>query len=87
VNEDIVLYECVAVRRRGSELFVDTDIRGSRPARCDTVHVSIVPGSLKLVETRERPLALTDVFVDDRAAVAVDLRCRVITHALPARRA
>jgi len=83
VIEDTTPYECVEVQRRGRELFVDTDTRGSRPARCDTVHVKVVPGSLKLVETRECPLVLlTEVLVEVRAAVAVDLRRRVITHVL-----
>jgi hypothetical protein len=41
-------YECVGVQRRDGEPFVDTDIRGNRPVRCDTVHVSVVPGNLKL---------------------------------------
>jgi hypothetical protein len=81
-DQGCVLHGRVGVQRRGSELLVDIDIRGSRPARCDTVHVSVVPGSLKLVETRECPLVLTEVLVEVRAAVAVDLRRRVTTHVL-----
>jgi hypothetical protein len=45
-----VPYKCVAVQLRVSEPFVSTDIRDSRPARCDPVHVSVTPGSLKLVK-------------------------------------
>jgi hypothetical protein len=61
---------------------VDTDSRGSWAARSDTVHVSVVSGSLKLVETREPPVVVTEVLVEVRVAVMVDLRRRGQERAL-----
>jgi hypothetical protein len=48
------------------ELLVDTDTCGSRPALCDTVQVMVVPGTVKLVDARERPLLLAEVRSDVR---------------------
>ena len=47
---------------------------GSRPARWVTVQVIVVPGTVKLVDARDRPLLLTEVRTDDLTRLDLERR-------------